>query len=216
MDIVRAFTYITDDEEWQSKVPITLILGIIPIINLVVIGWMLDLIRNMIDGAEKPMPDWQNLGENFVERWTAGLMTGIAALIYMIPSIVILMVLGALLAALRLGFLSILITGVFMGVYAAVIWMPLSIGMMRYARTRDFNHYLQIGRNIALARENLATLITLAAFILVVSILFSLVSYIPCIGWLLSLVMVGVTAIVAGHLTGQAALEIARNRQGQA
>ncbi|NPV65853.1 MAG: DUF4013 domain-containing protein [Anaerolineae bacterium] len=215
MDIARAFTYVTEDENWQNKTVITLVIGVIPLINLAAIGWMLDLINNMLDGQQKPMPDWDDLSNQFVDRWSRGLMVAIAAVIYVIPLIVIAICLGILVAALDGGLLRVLISLVATA-YVALMWLPLSIGMMRYARTRDFNHFLQFGRNISLAQEHLSTLIVLAVFVFIVGIVINILGNLPCIGWLISLAATGVSVIVVGHLTGQAAVEIADRKRGQA
>lgn len=215
MDIARAFTYVTEDENWQNKTVITLVIGVIPLINLAAIGWMLDLINNMLDGQQKPMPDWDDLSNQFVDRWSRGLMVAIAAVIYIIPLIVIAICLGILVAALGGGLLRVLISLVATA-YVALMWLPLSIGMMRYARTRDFNHFLQFGRNISLAQEHLSTLIVLAVFVFIIGIVINILGNLPCIGWLISLAATGVSVIVVGHLTGQAAVEIAERKQGQA
>jgi hypothetical protein len=208
VDIARAFTYVTEDERWQNKVVVTLILGIIPIVNVAVVGYMLDLIRNMIDGMERPLPDWDDLGGQFVDRWVAGLMTILAGILYSVPMIILAICAGITLALLDVGlirfFMSILAIA-----YVAVVWMPLSIGMMRYARTRDFSHYMQITRNITLARQHMSILIVLAVFVFAIGMVFNIIGRLPCIGPLLSLFSIGIDAIVVGHLTGQAALEIA-------
>ena len=209
MDIARAFTYVTEDENWQNKVIITLILGLIPIVNLAVIGWMLDLIRNMLDGYEKPMPDWDNLGSQIGDRLVAGLMTVIAGFLYSLPLLAFAICFGIVVAATDSGFFR-LIFGLISIAYAALVWMPLSIGMMRYSRTRDFSHYMAFTRNIQLAREHLSTLIVLAVFVFAVGIVLGIIGNIPCIGWLIGLLSIGINAIVTGHLTGQAAVAIAQ------
>ncbi|GAB4575578.1 MAG: hypothetical protein Kow0077_27770 [Anaerolineae bacterium] len=213
MDIAKAFTYVTEDENWQNKVIITLVLGLIPVVNLAVVGWMLDLIRNMLDGVAHPMPDWDDLGGQITDRFIAGLMTVIAVVIYMIPFLVLAVCFGALVAISDSGFLQIIFS-ILTAIYVALIWMPLSIGMMRYSRTRQFSAYTDLSRNINLAREHLSTLIVLAVFVFVVGIVLGIIGSIPCIGWLINLLSVGVNAIVTGHLTGQAAVEISRAARG--
>ncbi|MBN2472931.1 MAG: hypothetical protein JXN59_19570, partial [Anaerolineae bacterium] len=101
-------------------------------------------------------------------------------------------------------------------VYAAIVWMPLSIGMIRYSRTRQFSAYTDFARNIALAREHLSTLVVLAVFVFVVGLVLGIVTSIPCVGWLVGLVSVGINAIVTGHLTGQAAVLITQAGGGEA
>ncbi len=209
MDIARAFTYITEDENWQNKAVVTIILGLIPIVNLAVVGWMLDLIRNMLDGYEKPMPDWNDLGGQIGDRLMAGLMTAIAGFFYMLPLIAFSICFGIVMAALDSSFVGLLFSLIAIA-YAAVAWLPLSIGMIRYSRTRNFSAYTDFARNIALAREHLSTLVVLAVFVFVVGIILGIVTSIPCIGWIIGLASVGINAIIVGHLVGQAALLITR------
>jgi len=81
MEISKAFTYIFDDESWITKILIGGILGIIPIVNFAVFGYMVETIRNVAQGLECPLPEWSNFGEKFVK----GLMVFIIGIIYTIP-----------------------------------------------------------------------------------------------------------------------------------
>jgi hypothetical protein len=81
MDIGKAFTYIFDDESWIMKILIGGILGIIPIVNFAVFGYMVETIRNVAQGLERPLPEWSGFGEKFVK----GLMVFIIGIIYTIP-----------------------------------------------------------------------------------------------------------------------------------
>ena len=226
MDLARAFSYAFEDEDWQSKVPITLVIGIIPIVNLAVLGWGLDLVRNMLDGVRNPMPDWSDLGTQFSERWVAGLIAGIGWFIYYIPWLIVSVILNTISGAIfrgadNLGFLSIslgisCLVSLLGIIYAAAVWLPFSVGLMRYARTREFNHFLQFGRNLNIAMENLSTLLVLGIFMFVYGILLGIIGLIPCIGWLLVLFSIPISAIVQGHLVGQAAQEIAAKSRGAA
>ena len=85
MDIVRSFTYIFDDEDWVSKIMVTALISIVPIINFALFGWMIDLIRNMQDGVAHPMPDWSDFGDKF----TTGIMYILATLVYNLPMVAV-------------------------------------------------------------------------------------------------------------------------------
>ena len=226
MDLGRAFSYAFEDEEWTTKLGITAVIGIIPIINLAVLGWALDLIKNMLNGVEKPMPDWSDLGSQFTGRWVAGLMAAIAFFIYYLPWIIVEAILNAVANGMfgsgNLGAVVTMVTiagcgiAILGAIYAAVIWLPYSVALMRYSSTREFNHFFQFSRNIELARQNLSILIILAVLVFVARILLSILFFIPCIGWLLALFSITIFAVVIGHLVGQAALEIAKKTRGSA
>lgn len=224
MEFGRAFSYAFDDENWSNKLVITAIIGIIPIVNLAVAGWALDLVKNMLAGQERPMPDWNDLGNQFTGRWVAGLMAAIAFFVYYLPWIVVEAILngitGGILGRSDAGLVIALSTALSCGVallgalYSAVIWLPYSVGLMRYSNTRDFSHFFQFARNIEVARTHLSTLITLAVFVFLARIVLGLVFLIPCIGWLLALFSATVMAVVLGHLVGQAAIIMSNRARG--
>ena len=226
MDLGRAFSYAFDDDEWTTKLAITAVIGIIPIVNLAVMGWALDLIKNMLNGVEKPLPDWNDLGSQFTSRWVAGLMAAIAYFVYDLPWIILQAILNGVANGLfgrgDLGTVMTMATLVGCGlsivgaIYSALITLPYSVALMRYSSTRDFNHFFQFARNIELARANLSTLIMLIVMVFVANILLAILFVIPCVGWLLALLSVTIFAVVLGHLVGQAALEIANKTRGSA
>lgn len=59
------------------------ILSIIPVVNLIVVGYMGNIIKQPIDSKQLPSLD------NYAELWTQGLKIGIAAIIYMIIPLVL-------------------------------------------------------------------------------------------------------------------------------
>jgi len=83
MDFAKAFTYVFDDEEWVKKVLIGGVLSLIPIVNLVTVGYWLKVLKNVAEGAAKPLPEWDDFGDYFVK----GLMSMLASLIWAIPII---------------------------------------------------------------------------------------------------------------------------------
>jgi len=81
MNIGKAFTYVFDDESWITKILLGGILGIIPIVNFAVFGYMVETIRNVAQGLDRPLPEWSEFGEKFVK----GLMVLIIGFVYGIP-----------------------------------------------------------------------------------------------------------------------------------
>ena len=223
MDLGRSFSYAFEDEDWTTKLAITAVIEIIPIVNLAVMGWALNLIKNMLNGVEKPLPDWSDLGSQFTSRWVAGLMAAIAYFVYDLPWIVLQAILNSVSNGLfGRGELGVMVVAASCGIavlgaiYSALITLPYSVALMRYSSTRDFNHFFQFARNIELARQNLSTLVMLIVTVFVANILLAILFVIPCVGWLLALLSVTVFAVVIGHLVGQAALEIANKTRGSA
>jgi len=85
MDWGKSFTYIFDDPDWVSKVLIGGILSLIPVVNLVVIGYALKALKNVAEGAEHPLPAWDDFGDYFVK----GLVSALGALVWALPLIVV-------------------------------------------------------------------------------------------------------------------------------
>jgi len=82
MDIGRSFTYITEDEEWWKKLLIGGLLSIIPFYGL---GYMIVVLKNVIEGREVPLPvATEDIGGKFVK----GLLAAVIWIIYMLPFIV--------------------------------------------------------------------------------------------------------------------------------
>ncbi len=207
MDIGRSFSYIFDDEDWGSKVLMTAVMLLIPIVNIAVYGWVVELIRNMLDGYEYPMPDWNNFGEKF----QAGLAYFVGSLVYNIPIIIVMFPTIFIIAAtentamegLGIALMCLLTVGIF--IYAIIANAGVFIGMIRYARTPELSSYLEIGQNLRIALRHVATLVTLVLFMMLVGVIFSVFGWIPCLGWLAAAAL---GTPVYSHLAGQAAIQI--------
>ncbi|GAB4575576.1 MAG: hypothetical protein Kow0077_27760 [Anaerolineae bacterium] len=207
MDLTRSFSYIFDDEDWASKVVLMAIISIIPILNLAVYGWLIELMRNMLHGYDTPMPDWSNFGEKFgagLAYVVAAFIYNLVAIVFMIPIIAV----GALTentAMEALGVALACILSVFIIAYLVVANAGLLIGMIRYALNPVMASYLDIGENLRIALRHAGTLLTMVLFMLLVAIIFSVLGMIPCIGWLIALAL---GTPVYAHLIGQAAIMI--------
>ncbi len=213
MDFGRAFGYIFEDREWTPKVVLLAIVSLIPLLNLAVIGWTVDLIDGMLDGYDQPLPGWENFGEKF----GAGLNYTIAAILYNLPLILLacgMGVLGGLFADVQglEGLMALSTCGMTLVIfaYAVIANAVLFIGVIRYSRVRRLDAFLQVGQNAAIARENAGTLLTLAAWLILAGIVVGMFAWIPCIGWLAAAAF---ATPVMSHLQGQAAAQIVGKRK---
>lgn len=88
MDFGKAFTYPFQDADWAKKIIIPGLVAIIPILGgLVLIGWMLEIIRRVIQQNPTPLPELdfgKNLSDGF-KGFVIGLVYGIPAIILSIP-----------------------------------------------------------------------------------------------------------------------------------
>ena len=70
MDVAKAFTFVTEDERWMSKIGIGAAISlffflIIPIPLLV--GYLVGITRNVKEGVERPLPEWDDFGQLFMD-----------------------------------------------------------------------------------------------------------------------------------------------------
>lgn len=85
MEIGKAFSYVMEDENWVNKVLMGGLFSFLCIFLVgipIVLGYMVQTLRNVIEGQPRPLPAWDNLGEKFM----SGLMLTIVIIIYQIPS----------------------------------------------------------------------------------------------------------------------------------
>ncbi len=86
MDIGRAFTFAFEDPDWLKKLLIGGLLLFIPFFGwLVVGGYWMRIIRRTYEGNDVPLPEWDQLGEDFV----LGLKGAVALFVWWLPFIAI-------------------------------------------------------------------------------------------------------------------------------
>lgn len=104
-DFGKPFTFVFEDPQWLSKI---LIGGLFYLAGFLIVGWFFifgycaRLARNVIAGVTHPLPEWQDLGDYFVE----GLKLFGIAFIYYLPLIIIAIAFGlpaAILGAIEEG-----------------------------------------------------------------------------------------------------------------
>lgn len=90
---MKPFAFVFDDPRWMSKI---LVGGVFVLASFLLVGlpflfgYMARLVRNVVDGAQYPLPEWDDLGEYFSE----GLMLFCVGLAYMLPLIVLGILIG--------------------------------------------------------------------------------------------------------------------------
>lgn len=163
MEMGKAFTYIFDDESWITKIIIGGILGIIPIVNFAVFGYMVETIRNVAQGMERPLPEWSEFGEKFVK----GLMVFIIYFIYTIP---IWLLMGCVWAALLVlggghgngeDLIALVLFPLYclVGLYGLVLAILSPAILVNYAVTGELGSAFRLGEIFGLITGNLGNYI---------------------------------------------------------
>jgi len=231
MQVSRALSFIFDDERWIGKLLIGALISLIPIFGgFAVMGYAIAVLRNVEEGHSRPLPNWDRLGDYFVD----GLLVWVATLIYAIPLLIMMCplvfvwvlpafagdsedltaVLGGIAGIISLG------VGCLAFLYGLLLWILSPVIQIRFAETGKLGPCLRFGEVFRFLFANIgpiiiAQLLVAGAGIVLSTVLggvISVLSLIPICGWIVGAVLgmamipVGVWVLVFGaHLYAQIA-----------
>lgn len=186
MDIAKSFTFMFEDPEWLRKLGIgflvvllgalfsIVLIGLIPLI--MVLGYTLDVTRNVMDGQANPLPEW-NDWEGLLVR---GLKLAGVLIVWSLPLILISIPLGfgaALagngnqgnIATVMGSFIS--LCGVCLALAWGLVYLVFTPAIyVRLARTNRFSAGFEFGKLWAFTRENISNVIVVILLYLVASV----------------------------------------------
>ena len=211
LNISRSFTYMFEDESWIMKIVIGGILLIIPIVNFLVIGYMLETLKRVADGADIPLPEWADFGGKFIK----GLMVFVIGLVYTIPIWLVACVVWGLLAvagfaesdamASLAGLISTCASCLYM-IWMIVLWLVMPAALIKYAVTGELGSAFRFGELFSFISGNIANYIV-AIILAAVAVFVAYFGVIACfIGVLFTMFW---AYLVMGHLLGQVQAESA-------
>lgn len=233
IDIGKAFTHLFDDADWIAKTAVGACLMLVPVLGFAVVGYELRVVHRVSRGEARPMPDWEDFGEMFMD----GLQLGLARLVLALPVIGLLIlpmlaffflpVFGGIIAdsSARTSAEAERIFGLIFGLGMLASTLCCGLGMLfswalgfifpamtaNYARRNTFASCFSFSEIFAFIRRNTSNYLTawIAGMLagVLYSVVFSMLYVVPCIGPMLALPlsMVGVFWIymVTGHIVGQ-------------
>lgn len=221
MQFGQAFTYIFKDPAWFEKLALVVILGffaLIPIFGLipfaVLLGYMVDLVSNMLRRQKYPLPVWDRFGDKLSR---GGTVLG-AIIVYNIPNVLLIGCSTTALsifpddsggAVFSLAFLCCLTP--FMLLYTIVTWAMLALGIARYAETDNAQALYQFGRLFVDIRQHQGSTAQWVIGALLVNLACMALGVIPCLGWVSVLAfglpwhahMLGQFAVIAQSWAGR-------------
>jgi len=163
MDIGRAFTYVFEDEDWVKKVLIGGVVNLIPIVGFFfTAGYMLETLKNVMEGRSLPLPEWDDWGGKFMK----GLMVFIIGLIYSLPLIIIvccLMVGVSAFASQGEDVANRMISVIMPCVqcvnllYSIALMVFLPAILAKYAETEELGAAFRFGEIFSLVKDNIGT-----------------------------------------------------------
>lgn len=221
MDINKSLTFVTEDDQWVTKILIGAVLAILSILIVpafFLTGYMVRTARNVMDGVEEPLPEWDDWGALFMD----GLNVFIAMFVYSLPFILVVCC-ASLLAVMAgsadggdfgdvmagLGALGITVIACLSVIWALILLVVAPVVVIQYARLGELSACFQFSEILELTRENIGDVLLTVLVIFGVSFVLSFLGIIPIIGWLLSLAGRAYVVAVSGHLYGQLGAKMA-------
>jgi hypothetical protein len=210
MDIGKSFAFVFEDTEWLSKVIVGALISLIPVLGqMIAMGYMVNVGRNVIRRNPQPLPKWDDFGQFLVD----GLYAFIIGLVYSLPIIILLCIFVLPLMAVSggfdqnaqmgpLGIAAWCCFAFFAVIYGVIIgWFFLPAALARYADTRDLSASLRVVEIWELGRANPGVFLVALLVYVGASIVAGL-GIIACgIGVLFTQFY---AYLVAGHIYGQA------------
>jgi hypothetical protein len=230
MNFEQALRCAFDDEKWAERMAIGALIGLVPILNLALKGYQVEVARRAARGEARPLPAWDDLGRKLED----GLLLFVARLVYQLPWLVaagaaalcFIAAFASLPAQVYLEEAAWMLPALFGGMgllaggAALILWLAAALiqpaVVLQYVRHGRFGACFDLRAVWAMMAGHTsvyATLIALYLALLVVYLIaiFSLsmiASMIPCLGWLAQIALTGAGAFWLGAGVG--------NLQGQA
>jgi hypothetical protein len=228
MDVEKSFSYPFEDRDWASKLGLGAVISIVPILNFAWSGYLVGIIRNVMNQTPQPLPTWDDLGKKFSE----GLILFGAILIYASPILLVVCLPLSITAfsglfsennnweeigrrmteaggVLLLGLLCI---GMLYGFVLSLIYPAL---LVLFAREGTFASCFKLREALDLIGKNAGDFFTAWGLSLVASLGVGLVvgfvnlvvGWVPCIGWIIGMALGLISGVystaVYAHLFGQ-------------
>ena len=175
-----------------GRLLILIILDIIPIVNLIVVGYLSRVVKEPPDSKELPPL------ENYLDLWVQGLKIVVVAIIYMIIPIILIVPFVFLMVSSWMAFpgmpvvgwfvaIPMLIIGLLLAFFFAII---LAMAIVNMVRKDSFGKAFAIGEILGIiGRVGWGTYILWLIVLFVCAIVVGAIGSIPAIGWILSFII---------------------------
>jgi uncharacterized RDD family membrane protein YckC len=190
MDIGRSFSYVTEDENWVTKILLGGLISLIPFVGqFYLAGYALEALKNIIAGREVPLPE---VTEDFGGKLIRGLLLSVITFIYFLPITLISTCSGVASsvftnmaqnsdtanAALTtwgacLGCIS-LVYGILVALILPFVWS-------KYAETDQFGDAFKLSEIFELLKNNIGEAIIVVLVSALAAIIAGIVGFVACI-----------------------------------
>ncbi len=161
MDIGKAFGFVFEDENWVVKVLIGGVVSLIPFVGqILVFGYGLELMKNVIHNESRPLPEWDDWGGKLIK----GIMYWVIQFVYALPLIIVVACFGILMAITGatgsedavsiVGTGGGICIGGFALLYGILVTLVTPTAVGRYLETDELGAAFRFGEVFALVRDN--------------------------------------------------------------
>jgi len=221
IDFSQALQHPTEDRDWPIKILIGALISLVPILNFALTGFLVEHLQNSAAGSPTPLPSWDKLGRKML----AGLKILVVQIVFALPILVPSCALLAFVvqqAAARSGeslpqnvLFGTSIIGLALACFALIYGLFLTYLfpaiLIQFAKTQQIGSCLRIGELLSIARVNTGDYLLIIVMAIVVQFVVGVVStalsFIPCLGAVLVLVLAPLAALYIGlvlvNMTGQ-------------
>jgi Protein of unknown function (DUF4013) len=238
MNIEKSFRFPFEDKQWISKLGLGALITMVPILNFAWSGYLVDIIRNVMNNPPESLPTWDDLGKKLSD----GLILFAAGLVYASPILILMCLPLSMMAFSDLfsgnrnmddltrlisGAGGILFSGLlcFFFLYAIALSVIYPAILVMFSQEGTFSSCFKLREAFDMISRNAGPFFTAWGLSLVgglgvglvVGMVNLFVGWIPCIGWIISLVLslgsgVYIGAVYA-HLFGQFGAMVYGNHQ---
>lgn len=216
MNIEKAIKFVFEDKEWVMKLIIGTVASILSFFILpafIVVGYGIQIARNVAAGIEEPLPAWQDWGAFLRD----GFWVSLASFLYGLPAILLIGIggvtfgLGAAteregLTAAGGGLFVLLLCIAMLYLIALIAVVPAIY--IQYIKHGDFASLMRFGEVLALTRANLGDIVLTVLVVLGISLVIGVVAAVPILGWVIALASGAYTLMISSHLYGQIAAKV--------
>lgn len=176
MDIEKAIKFPFSAPDGLVKLIIGAVLNLIPIVNLLSMGYLIQLMNGVIQGREE-MPAWEDWGDKFVK----GLLAAVISFIYFFIPMMVMMIGGGM-AFLKAEFSLMAILGLLL-ILAA--WFILPMALAHYAASGNFSDAFSFSSILGLISTNLGAYLGVYVLSIVLFFVLGIIGMIPILGWII-------------------------------
>lgn len=221
MDISKSLTFVLSDDRWLKKF---LVGTIIIFFSFLIIpmfffyGYMIEIVRNVMDDLDYPLPEWDNWGKLFKEGFALFLVGFVYTLpIWLLTCCSLLFIIpGASMegeisdAILGIGIVALMGLLCLMFIFIAAYALISPAIMIQYARKGEISACFRLNEIVAITRDNIGDVLLTLIVLFGLSMVLSLVFIVPILGWFIAFGASIYLGFVTSHLYGQIGAKIER------